>query len=173
MLNKETPLTVINKMIDELELDSKEYPILEPSGGKGAILDELRKRGFKTTYCYELNEENMKVLHEKKHQFLGRDFLATTTLYPEFPRIIMVPPYKDNVDCEHIMKAYNFHLQDNGILVSLTLPHWITGINKNQINFRSWLSTTDHKLIVLNENVYREGIFSVPYILLKIKKPKL
>ena len=56
-----------------------EMTILEPSAGKGDILDFLKDNVRpENVYCIEKNPELQMILKEKHYQLLGEDFLRYT-----------------------------------------------------------------------------------------------
>lgn len=110
-----TPPDVIDMMLEPFsEKDSlgKEYQyikynrILEPSAGKGNILDHLhskyhvRKSNIK---CIEAEYELQMILREKEYEVIDSDFLEYSNDY-FFDFIIMNPPF-NNGD-EHLLKAW-------------------------------------------------------------------
>lgn len=80
--------------------------ILEPSAGKGDILEYLDKvQGVRSDrlYCMEINRDLQFILKEKGYKLIGEDFLRTT---PEhyFDFIIMNPPFDNGV--LHLLHAF-------------------------------------------------------------------
>lgn len=123
MLNKNfypTPATLIDKMLAGLDMDCIES-ILEPSAGKGDIVDvyskrnELRRyRGYGYNYkenidCIEIEPELQATLKGKGYRVVHNDFLTYHT-QKHYDLIIMNPPF-DNGDL-HLLKALK--MQENG-----------------------------------------------------------
>ena len=78
--------------------------ILEPSAGKGNILDYIREHSRDTElYCCELHPELRYILQEKDYRVIGSDFLAYQGDYL-MDLIIMNPPFR-NAD-QHLLKAW-------------------------------------------------------------------
>lgn len=111
MFNKEfypTPKPLVRKMLKPF-LEGKSLngkTILEPSAGKGDILDFIKDNTDKydepTIYCIEQNEELKEILKGKNFDVIGNDFLTfNEDLFFDF--IIMNPPFS-NGD-EHLLKA--------------------------------------------------------------------
>lgn len=98
-----------------------EYPLLEPSAGKGDLLDaicEIRDdhcRDKRDLYAIELDPELRMILNEKHYTVLSADFLAFAEPL-EFGFIIMNPPF--NEADKHIAHAWKF-LKAGGELVAL------------------------------------------------------
>jgi len=98
-----------------------DYPVLEPSAGKGDLLDaicEVRgesRRNKSDLYAIELDPELRMILNEKDYTVLSADFLAYDDPL-EFGFIIMNPPF--NEADKHITHAWKF-LKAGGELVAL------------------------------------------------------
>lgn len=123
MLNKNfypTPAKLIDEMLAGLDMDYIES-ILEPSAGKGDIVDvyskrsELRRyRGYGYNYkgnidCIEIDPELQATLKGKGYRVVHNDFLTYHT-QKHYDLIIMNPPF-DNGDL-HLLKALK--MQENG-----------------------------------------------------------
>lgn len=82
--------------------------ILEPSAGKGDILDALKeeidRHSQPEIYCIEQNKELQYILQEKGYKVIHDDFLSYTGDY-YFDLILMNPPFS-NGD-EHLLKAWD------------------------------------------------------------------
>ena len=143
--------------------------ILEPSAGEGKILDVLRDeynfQGLEID-AVELNKEKYEILKSKGYNAYHEDFLkfTPTRLYD---RIIACPPFKGNVDVEHIQKMYT-HLDRKGILVTLTSPNWVNNNDPHQVAFREWLAGKEYYARMLTDNSFMEKGKSVPTMILKI-----
>ena len=89
--------------------------ILEPSAGKGNILDFIQEHSnCKSLYCCEINPDLKFILQEKNYQVISDDFLNYTGDLL-FDLIIMNPPFS-NAD-QHILKAWE--LIDEGEIIAL------------------------------------------------------
>lgn len=113
-----TPDSLVDKMIQPFirvyAEDSPRYrftslsvkKILEPSAGKGNILDHLIDKyhtDSKNVACIELNPELRMILGSKKYRIVDADFLEYEC-DESFDLIIMNPPFRDGV--EHLLKAW-------------------------------------------------------------------
>lgn len=141
---------------------------LEPSAGDGLIADRLVNRYHCTVDAVEMNKEKANALLAKDicRIVFNDDFLMFAKYtHNRYRQIVAVPPYKDNVDCQHIMAMYEL-LEPNGRLISFTLPYWTNGIYYNQIAFRKWLQDKNVKINFLEDKSY----VSCPKMLLIIEK---
>lgn len=80
--------------------------ILEPSAGKGDILDFLVQRGVpkENLRCIEIEPELQAILHGKGYAIVGSNFLEYDDRY-QFDAILMNPPFADGA--AHLLKAWN------------------------------------------------------------------
>ncbi len=67
-----TPYEIALKMVSGLNL--RNMNILEPSAGKGDLLEVVKEK-YSNIYCIEKNLELQSILREKKYTILGDDFL--------------------------------------------------------------------------------------------------
>lgn len=107
-----TPKEIVLKLIAYANLE-KNHTILEPSAGQGHILDELKNYNIS---CGELLLKNKEILKSKGYDLLFEDFLKYNDKH--FDRIIMNPPFKNQLDIDHVNHAYSL-LNKNGRLVSI------------------------------------------------------
>lgn len=112
-----TPKKIIHKMVDPYSWTDR--CILEPSAGKGDILDYLTdtrygKRTLKTA-AIENDPELQATLRGKGYQLVGDDFLSfrPSNMYD---LIVMNPPFRNGVD--HLLHAWEI-LRDGDIVCLL------------------------------------------------------
>jgi hypothetical protein len=130
-----TPRFVVDKMLKPYIYscgwgnDFYNKRILDPSAGKGDILDAIREKvpGGILLAC-EINADLRAILKEKRYPILADDFL---TYFPEsyFDYIFMNPPFA-NAE-QHIMHAWNNCLRV-GRLVSLIDASALEGKNARE-----------------------------------------
>lgn len=105
MFNKDfypTPSHVINKMVGSLNLNGK--TVLEPSSGKGDIIEYVKDLGA-NVICCESNEELAKI-SSMKARLIAKDFLTVTSdQVSHVDYIIMNPPF--SADEQHIIHAWD------------------------------------------------------------------
>lgn len=114
-----TPRAVISKMIAKLQYDKiPRMQILEPSAGKGDILDYLRvvcRDRADNLFAIEIEPDLAAILKEKDYRIIGTDFLTYAERY-HFDAIIMNPPFSEGV--EHVLKAWEV-VADGGQVVCI------------------------------------------------------
>jgi len=98
-----TPDDVIDRMIYGIDVSGK--VILEPSAGKGNIVDYLHANGAKEVITCELNKE-LNIILQSKSRVIAHDFLTLKSDdVSHINLIIGNPPF--SADDKHILHAYN------------------------------------------------------------------
>lgn len=98
-----TPNDVIFSMLEGVNINDK--IILEPSAGKGDIMDFLNDNNAKEILFCEVNEDLQKISQDKG-RFLKADFLEVeSSEVSHIDLIVMNPPFSK--DLEHILHAFN------------------------------------------------------------------
>ena len=110
-----TPAPIVEKMLEGLPLRKHlpdcPYGILEPSAGKGDILDAIEAKGSSyggyngpKLWAIEQNPELVGLLQSKGYKVVSRDFLA---FRPEnrIDLIVMNPPF--SVGAKHLLHAWD------------------------------------------------------------------
>ena len=97
-----TPNAVIEQMMMGEDFIGK--TILEPSAGKGNIVDWLKKNGAGEVIACE-NDPNIRKLLDGKCELIANDFLTVTPdMVSHVQHIVMNPPFSKGA--EHILHAY-------------------------------------------------------------------
>ena len=120
-----TPQNLIDKMLDRLDWKMI-HTVLEPSAGKGNIVEALKKKeSFNNRWyttiklnidCIE-NDVNLRaVLKEKDFRVVHDDFLTYDTM-KEYDLIIMNPPFSNG--CKHLLKALEMQQRNGGAIICL------------------------------------------------------
>ena len=116
---------------EEIIYNIKAKTILEPSAGKGDILDfisESQKYRGKKLYAIEQDPNLSQILVGKNYRVLGDDFLSYDDDY-FFELIVMNPPFKNGVD--HVLKAWDI-LADGGEIIALVNEETVLNINSSK-----------------------------------------
>lgn len=132
-----TPKELIEEMI-ELGDIRPEHSVLEPSAGKGDMVDVLKSKGINNVDCIEINYSLKKILELKGCRLVGTDFLEFND--KKYDRIIMNPPFENLQDIDHIRKAYET-LNEGGILVSVMSASPLGVGYKKAKEFREWIES--------------------------------
>lgn len=120
-----TPRFLIDKMLENIDKEKIKY-ILEPSAGKGDIIDVI-KNEYKNCYVYrytkpevdidaiEIDDNLQMFLKGKKYKVVYNDFLKFNT-YKKYDLIIMNPPF--SCGDKHLLKAIDMQ-KDGGEIVCI------------------------------------------------------
>lgn len=137
----ETPFEIAKQIVNLAEIEIG-HSVLEPSAGKGRLIDEI-PRGAHVD-CYELMPQNYDHLKECFHDMpmqnvnlIGRDFLEANES-KKYDRIVANPPFTKNQDIIHVFKMFRM-LKNGGRLVSVMSKHFTFANDKLSQEFRSLL----------------------------------
>lgn len=122
-----TPQNIIDKMLCDLDFTMIKS-ILEPSAGKGDIVEALNKKvethnkywGNKEFQfdidCIEADQNLQSILKGKNFRVVYSDFLTYDTM-KEYDLIVMNPPFSNG--CKHLLKALEMQKRNGGAVVCL------------------------------------------------------
>lgn len=128
----ETPVSLASSLFQFCEeagirwweiLDLETANCLEPSAGRGRLIQRLHINGFKNISYYELMPENREVLkdvfnrHKINPVYLGEDFMKGSKM--DFDLIIANPPFRE--DEKHIKQMFKV-TKPGGIILTLANP---------------------------------------------------
>lgn len=135
-----TPPAVIASMIDHADIRPG-MKVLEPSAGKGDILDELRETQPNADYdAVEPVGELRAILQAKGHNVAGSDFMQHGG---EYDRVVMNPPFENGQDADHVRRAYEM-LKPGGKLVAVMSEGPFSRSDRKAQEFRDWLDSTNN-----------------------------
>lgn len=140
-----TPRPLIDRMLDAAQIRPG-MRVLEPSAGKGDILDAIREREPQAeSYGIESHPELAELNKLKGHNIQHRDFLSVPTGErsigqgrPE--RIVMNPPFEGGADATHVQHAYDL-LAPGGRLVAIMSEGPFQRQSVKDQQFRKWLES--------------------------------
>jgi 16S rRNA G1207 methylase RsmC len=128
------------------------HRVLEPSCGKGDLLDALKAQHPDLVYhALELNQALADVLAAKGYRVQFSDFLAHDGVYE---RIVMNPPFEHGQDMLHIQHAYRL-LASGGRLVSVLSEGPFFRSDKPSLTFRAWLEQVGGRSEPLPEDAFQ------------------
>lgn len=134
-----TPKNVIERMVELADIKTKNPLILEPSAGKGDILDYVKERiqpaGF---LAYEINSQLVEILKSKGYYSYAYDFLDEKPIIVDYA--LMNPPFEKFADIHHVKHAYKF-LKHGGRLVSIMSEGVFFRTNKICEDFRNFVES--------------------------------
>lgn len=167
-----TPAGLADKLVEIAEINDP-CEILEPSAGRGAIIEAIhRKFPTLTVDCFELMYENLNYLlndfsidhdirilltgHNKESDFTKIVELISTDFIAKYDRIIANPPFTKNQDIQHVMMMYNL-LKSKGRLVSIMSEHFIFADDAQSKQFRHFLTTVKSDVYDIPAGTFKES----------------
>ena len=175
-----TPEKLINRMLSDIDF-TMVHTILEPSAGKGNIVDELmkiqeRKNKWYKTYnfnidCIELDENLRHILKGKNYRVVYNDFLTYSTM-KEYDLVVMNPPFENGA--KHLLKALEMQSRNGGSIVCLLNAETIKNQCTNErITLNRILQDNNAKIeFVQNAFVDSERKTDVEIALIKVQLPQ-
>ncbi len=148
-----TPRPVIDEMLDLAGIDET-HRILEPSCGKGDILDAIRREHPDADLVgLEQNLTLQGVLTAKGYGEIVQygDFLEHQGAYD---RIVMNPPFESGCDIDHVRHAYGL-LARGGRLVSVVCEGPFFRSDQKSVAFREWLDEREADVEQLPEDAFQ------------------
>ncbi|QDT40333.1 hypothetical protein Pan241w_03890 [Gimesia alba] len=148
-----TPKTIISRMLELADIQPGDR-ILEPSAGKGDILDILRQHYPDTeVIAIELNGTLFDVLEAKGHNVNRGDFLEHQG---EYDRVLMNPPFEKSLDIEHVRHAFSL-LAPHGTLVAIMSEGPFFRNDSQATEFRNWLNEVGGESEQLPEDAFNSS----------------
>lgn len=151
-----TPAAIVERMIDQAAIGPDVKTVLEPEGGSGAILDQVRARFPAMQFgVYERQNSLREILQLKGYALAGSDFMEAKE-GQKFDRVLMNPPFENGQDIEHVMKAHRM-LCDGGRLVAIMSPGPFFRSDRKSQAFREWFDDLGGVKIDLPANSFKES----------------
>jgi len=146
-----TPRSVIERMLELAEIE-RGQKVLEPSCGKGDILDAIKEECSDVELvAIERNYALSDILAARGHDVTFGDFLEHHDTYD---RIVMNPPFENGQDIEHVRHAYSL-LRPGGRLVSVMSTGPFFREDKNARAFREWLEDVNANVEWLPDDAFK------------------
>ena len=128
-----TPLDVIETMLSEEVIKNK--TVLEPSAGKGDIVDYLLNHQAKEILAVEQHKD-LRAILATKCQLIGSDFMAIEShQISHVDMIVMNPPF--SVDDQHIRHAFNIAPPGCRIISLCNYSSYVNERLKNKLELRT------------------------------------
>lgn len=176
-----TPGHLIDKMLFGLDFD-RIRSILEPSAGKGDIVEALKKEeGRRTRYyskvvfdidCIEHDSNLQHILKGKNFRVVYNDFLTYDTM-KEYDLIVMNPPFDNG--CKHLLKALDMQKRNGGAIVCLLNAETLKNpCTNDRITLSRLLDEYDAKIEYLQDAfMLAERKTNVEVALIKVQLPEV
>lgn len=163
-----TPYELVELMINEADIQDG-HTILEPSAGKGNIVDGILDHfGDRVTVdCLEIQPALRDILGLKGYNVIGRDFTDHNGR-TDYDRVLMNPPFENKQDQIHVERAYG-RLRVGGRLVAIMSTGWTFSTQKNDQRFKAWVESVGWWQ-PLPENSFAESGTGVNTVLVVLDK---
>lgn len=171
-----TPENIVNKLVNELEVnDGGKYNILEPSAGRGNILEKIIPYASKYT-ALEKNRLNYNILINKGYKATNLSFEIFVDRLKKrnkdiglYDRVIMNPPF--SCALQHIQLGFSL-LKPGGILVSIIPENLYYRGDRNSTKLREYIERYNGKVIELDSGSFSESGTNVETMIIKLRYPK-
>lgn len=132
-----TPPAIVQRLIEAACIQD-DHVVLEPSAGKGDILDAVEESYPGTTrHAVESSSSLRRILELKGHDIVGHDFLEYEATV-QYDRVVMNPPFEDGQDITHVQRAFTL-LKPGGRLAAIMSEGPFFRSDAKSVAFREWL----------------------------------
>ena len=176
-----TPENLINKMLCDIDFKMI-HSILEPSAGKGNIVEAIKKKEkfYSSTYnkfsydidCIESDQNLQSILKGKNFRVVYNDFLTYDTM-KEYDIIIMNPPFSNG--CKHLLKALEMQQRNGGAIVCLLNAETLKNPCTNDRQYLQRKLTEDNAKVEFIQDAFMdaERKTAVEIALIKVQLPEV
>lgn len=178
-----TPQNLIDKMLSDIDF-SMIKSILEPSAGKGDIVESLKKKAethnkywgnkeFQLDIdCIEADQNLQHILKGKNFRVVYNDFLTYNTM-KEYDLIIMNPPFSNG--CKHLLKALEMQQRNGGAVVCILNAETLKNLCTNDRQYLQRKLTEYNAKIEFIQNAFldAERKTAVEIALVKVQLPEV
>jgi hypothetical protein len=149
-----TPRWSIDEMLNRAEIEPG-MKVLEPSAGKGDILDAIAERHPEAErHGIESYSDLASLVREKGHSVEHGDFLTHYPTGNDRPdRIVMNPPFESGQDMTHVQHAYNI-LKPGGKMVAIMSEGPFFRADSKANEFREWLDSVSGEVEAMPEGSF-------------------
>jgi len=165
-----TPAALVADMIESADIpEGVAVDVLEPEGGSGAILDQVRaSRPLARLTTYERHSSLRDVLSLKGYELAGSDFLDARPA-ASFDFVLMNPPFEKSQDIEHVLHAFDF-LKPGGRLVAIMSPGPFYRSDRTAQDFRLWFDSVGGEKVDIPAGVFKESGTGIATVMVTISR---
>lgn len=178
-----TPQNLIDKMICDIDFTMIKS-ILEPSAGKGDIVEALKKKAESHNKywrnkeyqfdidCIEADQNLQHILKGKNFRVVYNDFITYDTM-KEYDLIVMNPPFSNG--CKHLLKALEMQQRNGGAVVCLLNAETLKNpCTNDRLDLQRKLTGYNAKIeFIQNSFLDAERKTAVEIALVKIQLPEV
>lgn len=163
-----TPPVIADRVFELAEITCQDT-VLEPSAGRGALLEPIKDA--KDIQAVEIDPENANILRAKGYNVITTSFenAVEKHLIQPVSRIVMNPPFSGQRDILHIMMAYDL-LEEGGILVAIMAENDLYYNTPKTKAFNKFLQKVNAYVEDVPLRGFCESGTTVDTVIVKIKK---
>lgn len=164
----ETPGAVARQLVDLAGVSPLDR-ILEPSAGRGRIVEAIKAAGGVLVFACELDPRHHPTLGSLGVDLVALDFLDLSSKR-RFDRIIANPPFTRQQDIVHVRWMWD-HLAPGGRLVSVMSPGWTFRSDRRSESFKRLVIENQGVWTLLPEGSFKASGTAVNAGILLLNKP--
>jgi predicted RNA methylase len=167
----DTPADLARQLVAKLG-DISSRVCLEPSAGRGRIVQALADAGARDIISVEIDDDNGSLLMEQGLQdtLIVGDFLAESPLSLTCHAVAMNPPFTRNQDIRHVRHAFAC-LKPGGLLAAIVSEHGFIGKENECVDWRYWLMAHEAEVEVIPAGAFKESGTGVQTRMIVMVKP--
>jgi predicted RNA methylase len=157
----DTPLRLADYLVSKLGHVGGSI-CLEPSAGRGNIVQALASRDPDQVIAIEIDPDNAAELRalKKAHEIFVGDFLDEDPSGYGCDFVAMNPPFSRNQDIRHVRHAFEC-LRPSGRLAAIVSEHGFLGQERECVEWRQWLDDLDAEIEIVPAGAFKESGTSV------------
>lgn len=166
-----TPRELAKYMVELADISRTDY-VLEPSAGRGAILEFINK---KTNHysAVESNSSNVRILRQNRFRVNRATFESYHSQClksgRQFDKIVMNPPFIKGIDCRHIKLAYDL-LKPGGKIVGLMAENNLFYDTDYTKDFHAFMEDKIHSYSMIPSGSFIQSGTTVDVVLVLLTK---
>ena len=165
-----TPDDIADRMVEHLEIRDCDVKVLEPSAGKGSLIEALhRKYPSIAVDAYEINPDCYYALENFQNVILHKSDFLEIADEEAYDYIIANPPFAKNADIKHTMKMFSV-LKSGGTMCVIVSSHALEAREKEVSEFKEWLYSKNPLVEELESGTFRTAGTDVRTFMVTLKK---
>lgn len=153
----DTPLELADRLV--MALGHIEGVVcLEPSAGRGNIVQALAMRDPARVISVEIDHDNCAALvaQNQSHQIIAADFLEQDPAALACDAVAMNPPFRGNQDIRHVRHAFKC-VRPGGTLAAIVSEHGFMGQERECVEWREWLEEVGAEVEIIPAGAFKES----------------
>lgn len=166
----ETPVGLADRLVSKLGR-IEDAVCLEPSAGRGRIVQALAMRDPRQVIAVEIDADNGGALTKQgqAHDIIVGDFLELRPAVLSCDFVAMNPPFARNQDIKHVRHAFEC-LRAGGTLAAIVSEHGFIGQERECVEWREWLAANDAEIEVIPAGAFKESGTGIQTRMIVVRK---